>query len=276
MFRRRGPAGCAGRWARILADLRTNDPGAQLNVDAMATRAYSSDVAEHALQVETVVQAISRQKQATYKAEKQVEVEIEKFVDEKKDAYTHTCRSSDSVSGAVGLGVAGALGVAADASAFFLAAVTEAAAAHILPDSVPQAFATWISTLAGQVGGADNASLVVAAAAGLSAAVAVKTSLYATRRGPRRRARAELAAAKQQLHEQVSKRRRVEREALDASRAAKRIRQVRNWAEKGGEGEDGEEDEEGEEGEEGEEQGEEGEEEEGGQDASEGEEASSD
>ena len=220
----------------------------------MATRAYSSDVAEHALQAETVVQAISRQKQATYKAEKQVEVEIEKFVDEKKDAYTHTCRSSDSVSGAVGLGVAGALGVAADASAFFLAAVTEAAAAHILPDSVPQAFATWISTLAG------NASLVVAAAAGLSAAVAVKTSLYATRRGPCRRARAELAAAKQQLHEQVSKRRRVEREALDASRAAKRIRQVRNWAEKGGEGGEGEEGEEASEGE----------------DASEGEEASSD
>ena len=229
---------------------------AQAVMDAMATRAYNSDVAEHALQVDQVVQAISRQKQATYKAEKQVEVEIEKFVDEKKDAYTHTCRSSVSVSGAVGLGVAGALGVAADASAFFLAAVTEAAAAHILPDSVPQAFATWIS----QVGGADNASLVVAAAAGLSAAVAVKTSLYATRRGPRRRARAELAAAKQQLHEQVSKRRRVEREALDASRAAKRIRQVRNWAEKGGEGGEGEEGEEASEGE----------------DASEGEEASSD
>ena len=167
---------------------------------------------QRALHVNSDMQAILRQRQAACDAEKQVEMECRRNVDEKKADYQSTFHYNLSLPGAVGLSVGCALSVAADASPAVLAAVTEAEAAltQILPAIIPLA----------------PHDAVVAAAVGLSAGAVVKTLLYATRRGTRRRADAELAAAKQQLDKQASKRRRVESEALDASRVTKCARKV--------------------------------------------------
>lgn len=207
-------------FADVYDNLSLNDISHAFDFYLTKHKIFEAKVAEHAATNECI---------RTHKVFKDAETNeavSKRIVLDDEDAYHRTFRGSFTVPSAIGLGIGATLNTVGNASALVLTAAKEAVVAfpQYVPASLPQACATGLSALAGHVGSAQNASLVVAATAGLSTFVAVKTTLYATRRLARRRARAELTVAREKLRKQATKRDHAWNEIIEAGRTLKRAR----------------------------------------------------
>jgi len=185
-------------------------------------RVYDAKVAEHDAEEQNDVAADRLTGGHVREAEARLRLQAA------AEASAKANRGSLLVPSTVGVAVSAGMSAAGDPTTMVTAAAKQMAVhlSPILPQLMPPDLSPLMATLATTVGGAANASMLVAGGVGILSFAMCKGTLYTLRHDSRRKARDAVAAAETELDAVCRKKRELEEESEEAERALKRARKT--------------------------------------------------